>query len=89
MPALPTAGVPLNIPVAALKVTPLGSVPVSLNVGVGVPVAVTVKVPAVLTLNATLAALVIAGATVAGLIVSVKLCVAAGGTPLLAANAMR
>ena len=66
---------------------PLGSAPVSLSVGAGVPVAVTVKLPALPTWKVTLAALVIVGATFAGLIVSVKLCVAAGGTPLLAVNA--
>ena len=61
VPAAPAAGVPLKTPVAALNVTPLGNVPVSLNVGVGEPVAVTVKEPAVPTVNVVLFALLIAG----------------------------
>jgi hypothetical protein len=64
-----------------VNVTPLGNVPVALTVGVGLPVAVTVKLPAVPTVNVVLAPLVIAGAW---LTVSVKLCVAAVPTPLLA-----
>ena len=84
MPAVPAAGVPLNTLVAALKVTPLGSAPVSLSVGAGVPVAVTVNVPAVPTMNVALAALVMVGATFAGFTVSVKLCVAFGTTPFAA-----
>ena len=55
-------GVPLSTPVAALNVTPLGSVPVSVNVGAGLPVAVTVNVPAVPTVKVVLFALVIADA---------------------------
>jgi len=47
-----------------LKVTPLGRVPDSLKVGVGVPLSVTVKLPAVPAVNLALAALVIVGATV-------------------------
>jgi len=73
--------VPLSTPVVALKVTPLGSVPVSLRVGVGKPVAVTGNDPAVPTVNAVLLALVMAGAS---LTVSVKLWVAFVPTPLLA-----
>jgi hypothetical protein len=66
-----------------LNVTPVGNVPVSLNVGLGVPVAVTVKVPTVPTVKVVLFALVITGAVFT---VSVKLCVAAVPTPLLAVN---
>jgi hypothetical protein len=47
--------------VLALKVTPLGSAPDSLNVGVGLPVAVTVNEPGTPTPNFVLFALVIAG----------------------------
>ena len=54
--------VPLSTPVAVLKVTPVGSAPVSESVGAGNPVAVTVNVPAVPTVNPALFALVIAGA---------------------------
>ena len=64
-----------------LNVTPLGNAPVSVRVGAGKPVAVTVKDPAAPTLNVVLFALVIAGAWFT---VRVKLCVALGGTPLLA-----
>jgi hypothetical protein len=81
------AGVPLSVAVPfplLVNVTPLGSVPVSLSVGVGLPVAVPVNVPAVPTVNVVLLPLVIAGAWLAWLIVSVKLCVAAVPTPLLA-----
>ena len=44
------------------NVTPLGSEPDSVSVGVGVPVAVTVKLPAVPAVNVVLAALVMAAA---------------------------
>ncbi len=44
------------------NVTPLGSVPVLVNAGVGDPVVVTVKLPAVPTANVVVFALVIAGA---------------------------
>jgi hypothetical protein len=71
-----------------VNVTPGGSVPVSLRVGVGNPVAVTVKVPAVPTLNVVLFALVIAGATEAWFTVSMKLCVASVPTPLCAVKVM-
>src|ERR1700691_617841 len=82
---LPVAdcGVPLSTSVAALNVTPLGSVPVSLSVGVGEPVAVTVNVPAVPTTKLVLFALVIAGALPT---VSVNVCTALLPTPLLAVN---
>ena len=83
---MPAPGVPLNTPVVALNVTPLGSVPVSLRVGVGEPVAVTVNVPAVPTVNVVLFALVIAGACAAAFTVSVNVCVALLPTPLLAVN---
>jgi len=53
--------VPLSTP-AALKVTPLGRAPVSVNVGVGKPVAVTVNDPAVPTTKVVLLALVMVGA---------------------------
>ena len=63
VPPVPAAGVPLKTPVAALKVTPLGSVPpVKESVGAGTPLAVTVKVPAVPTTNVVLFVLVNAGA---------------------------
>ena len=65
--------------------TPLGSVPVSLRVGIGKPVAVTVKLPAAPTVKVVLFALVIAGAW---LTVRVKLCVALVPTPLAAAKVM-
>jgi hypothetical protein len=64
-----------------VNVTPPGSAPLSLSVGVGVPVAVTVNVPAAPTANVVLFALVIAGAVFT---VSVKLCVAFGGIPFCA-----
>jgi hypothetical protein len=83
VPPVPAAGVPARIPVAGVNVTPVGSAPVSLSVGVGIPVAVTVNVPAVPAVNIVLLALVI---TVAGFTVSVKLCVASVPTPLLAVN---
>jgi hypothetical protein len=72
--------VPLSTP-AELNVTPLGNEPVSVNVDAGFPVAVTVNNPAVFTVNVVLLALVMAGGW---LIFSVKLCVPAGETPLLA-----
>ena len=43
VPAVPTAGVPLNTPVDALKVTPVGNAPDSPRVAAGNPLAVTVK----------------------------------------------
>jgi hypothetical protein len=67
VPPLPAAGVPLNVAVPFplfTNVTPLGSAPVSVSVGVGDPVVVTVKLPAVPTVNVVLLALVIAGAEV-------------------------
>jgi len=88
VPTVPAAGVPLSVPVPfplSLKVTPLGSVPVSVREGVGAPVVVTENVPAVPTVNVVLLTLVITGAT---LTVSVKTWVAGVPTPLLAVKAM-
>jgi hypothetical protein len=81
-------GVPLSTPVVALNVTPPGSVPFSLSVGIGVPVAVIMNVPTVPTVKAALFGLVIVGATFdeAGFTVSVKFCVALVPTPLDAVN---
>jgi hypothetical protein len=75
-----TVGVPDKIP-PELSVTPVGSVPTSVNDGDGTPDAVTVKIPGALRVNEVLVALVKAGAE---LIVRVKVCVAAGVTPLVA-----
>lgn len=55
------SGVPLSSPVGAVKVTPLGSVPVYVSVGVGRPVAVTVKLPTASFVKVVVLALVIAG----------------------------
>ena len=49
------------MPVAELKVTPVGSAPDSVIVGGGKPVAVTVNAPAWPTVKVVVAALVIAG----------------------------
>jgi hypothetical protein len=78
VPPVLAPGVPARIPVAAVKVTPAGRVPVTLKVGAGVPVAVTVKVPAVPTVNVVVPALVIVGGW---LTVNVKLWVAFAPTP--------
>jgi hypothetical protein len=64
-----------------VSVTPLGKVPLSLNVGAGTPVAVTVNVPAFPTENVVLFALVIFGAW---LTVSVNDCTAFGVTSFCA-----
>src|SRR5262245_55471551 len=61
---VPAAGVPLSMP-AALKVTPVGSCPVSEKDGVGVPMAVTVNASADPTLKVVLLPLVIAGGSAA------------------------
>ena len=61
VPFVPAAGVPLNAPVPAVNVTPLGSAPDSAIVGAGKPAAVVVKDPANPTVKLALAALVIAG----------------------------
>ena len=56
------AGVPLNTPVALLRVTPWGSVPlVTLKLAAGKPLTVKVKVPAVPATKPVLAALVKVG----------------------------
>ena len=68
----------------SVKVTPEGSVPVSVSAAVGLPVVVTVNVPAVPTVNVVALALVMAGAVGAAFTVSVKLWVAFGPTPLAA-----
>jgi hypothetical protein len=81
---VPKAGVPLSTP-AALKVTPLGRVPISLKAGAGKPVAVAVKDPGEFTVNEALFALVIAGAWPT---VRVKPWLAFGETPLLAVIVM-
>src|SRR5262245_33634512 len=63
-PPVPAAGVPLNVPVPsalATKVTPAGSVPVTLSVGVGTPSAATVKVPGVPAVKVVVSALVNVG----------------------------
>ncbi len=85
VPPVPAPGVPLRTPVAGVNVTPVGNVPVSLNVGLGVPVAVTVNVPGVPTVKVVLFALVITGAVFT---VSVKGWLAGVPTPLLAVNVM-
>jgi hypothetical protein len=59
-PTVPNAGVPLSAP-AEVSVTPLGSAPVSLKVGVGKPVAVTVNELGESTVNDVLLELVMAG----------------------------
>jgi hypothetical protein len=87
VPPLPDAGVPLNVPVPFplfTNVTPLGSAPVSVSVGVGAPVVVTVKLPAAPTVKVVVFALVIAGATCAVFTVRVKAWLAGLPTPLLA-----
>ena len=91
MPAVPEAGIPLRVPVPlwlSTKVTPLGSVPVSVRVGVGVPVVVTENVPAAPTVNVVLLALVITGAALGLFTVTVKAWVAGVPTPLLEVNVM-
>jgi hypothetical protein len=58
--------VPLNTPLVGLKLIPLGKVPDSLKVGVGLPLSVTVKVPATPAVKVVLEPLLIVGATVVG-----------------------
>src|SRR3954452_10389009 len=87
VPPVRAFGVPASVAVPSLlltKVTPPGSAPLSLmaiEAPVGKPVVVIANVPAWPTLNVALLPLVMAGAS---LIVSVKLCPAAGVTPLSA-----
>jgi hypothetical protein len=83
VPPVPATGVPLRTPVAGVNVTPVGNVPVSLNVGAGVPVAITVNVPGVPTVNVVLPPLVITGAVST---VNVNVWLAGVPTPLLAVN---
>jgi len=71
-PPVVAPGVPLRTP-PEVSVTPLGSAPVSLNVGTGKPDAVTVKVPAAPAVNVVLFPLVIA---LTWLIVTVRFAVA-------------
>lgn len=73
-----TVAVPLPL---SMKVTPVGSAPLSFNAGVGEPLVVTVNAPAAPAVNVALLALVIAGGPTT---VSVKLCVAFGLVPLAA-----
>ena len=66
MPAAEVGGVPESVAVPlelALNVTPLGSVPVSLSVGVGDPLAAMVKLKAEPAVTESLLALVNVGAT--------------------------
>ena len=58
---MPAAGVPFKVSVEVLNVTPLGTAPDSVIVGVGEPVAVTANVPEEPTVNVELAALVNCG----------------------------
>jgi hypothetical protein len=85
VPPVFAAGVPLSRPDPALKVTPLGKVPLSLRVGAGKPVPVTVNAPAVPTVKVILLALVMAGAW---LTVRTKFCVAFGKMPFEAVIVM-
>ncbi len=65
MAAVPDAGVPLSVPVPfplSVKVTPVGSAPVSTKDGTGKPVVITVNDPEVPTVNVVLLGLVMAGA---------------------------
>jgi hypothetical protein len=73
--AVPEAGVPLRVAVPSplsVKLTPLGSAPVSESDGCGLPDVFTVKFPASPTVNVALSELVIAGASFTA---KVKLCV--------------
>jgi len=69
----------------SLKVTPLGSVPVSAREGVGAPVVVTEKVPTVPTVNVVRLALVMTGAVFT---VRVKLWLPGVPTALVAVKVM-
>lgn len=75
---MPAAGVPRSTPFGP-SITPLGSVPVSENVGAGKPVAVTRNEPATPVVKVVLPALVIAGGWST---LRVKDCTASGDTPL-------
>ena len=70
-------GVPekVAVPLAlAVKVMPVGSVPVRASVGAGYPVVVTVKLKAVPTVALALAALVMAGAWLACAVTATVAC---------------
>jgi hypothetical protein len=86
VPAVPGAGVPLSIPVEVLNVTPDGSVPASLSIGMGAPVAVTVNEPSAPMSKVMALALLIIGAWPT---INVKLCVAELPTPLRALKVMK
>ena len=58
--------VPLSTPLVVLKLIPLGKVPDSLNVGVGLPLSVTVKVTGYSSCKGSAGAVLIVGATVVG-----------------------
>jgi hypothetical protein len=65
-PRLPSAGVPLTVAVPSplsRKVTPPGSAPLALRLGVGKPSVVTRKLPGWRSVNVVVLALVIAGAS--------------------------
>ena len=68
------------MPVAGLKVTPVGSVPLSVSMDVGTPVVLTVNEPVLPMKKVVLAALVIAGGN--AFTVRVKACTASGPEPL-------
>ncbi len=76
MPAKVAVPLPLST-----KVTPLGSTPALVSVGVGEPVVVTMNDPAEPTVKAVALALVIVGAVCGTLTVRVKFWVASGDTP--------
>lgn len=87
MPPVPAAGVPLRVaePVPPVKVTPLGRLPDSVIVGVGLPMAVIVNEPLVPAVKVVLLALENTGALFT---VNVKDCVALLPTPLPAVKEM-
>src|SRR5207253_7212410 len=66
----PVCGVPDKTPDPGLNVTPPGSVPFTVRLGVGVPVVVIVKLPNVPTVNVALFAPVIFGATPLGTLIA-------------------
>ena len=81
---MPGPGVPATVAVPSplsVKVTPVGRAPASLSAGAGYAVVVTVNVPGVPAVNVIASPLVMA---VPWLTVSVKSCVAAVPTPLVA-----
>ena len=90
---MPAAGVPASAAVPSplsVRLTPLGSAPVSEIDGVGAPVVVTANVAAFPTWNMTLLALVIAGAVGVKLIVylmAMDAAVPSPATPVVPAGA--